>query len=107
MRAFGLSRSSPDEDDQAREKLPRFDGCPGQFEKMIAVAGDNDSLLALGKFKKLRIRRGRRQNFTQLLNVVVPVSKQMRNLAGHVMIQQKLHKVSLICSATRASISVR
>jgi hypothetical protein len=39
---------------------------------------------------------------------VLPISEQLLNFIRHIVVQQKLHyRVSLICSVTSASISVR
>ena len=107
MSALTLSRVPPNEHNQPG-KAPRVGNrLLRQGEKMIAIAGDDDALLTLGEIENARILRRGRQNFPQASHVVLPISEQLLDFIWHVVVQQELHNVSLICSATNASIAVR
>jgi len=75
---------------------------------MIPIATDDDLPLPLCKLEDDMIRRRGRQNLAQSSHLVLPISDQLLHLIRHIVVEQELHyKVSLICSVTSASISVR
>ena len=76
MGTFGLTGSPADENDKTGKWLRFFDGRAREFQKMISIATDDDSLLPLGKFKDRLVRRPDGQDFPQVLHVVFPISQQ-------------------------------
>jgi hypothetical protein len=108
MRALRLPGSSTDQNNQAGKRPILGNGLPRQFQKMVPIATDDNSLFPLRPFKDRHIRRGGRQDFAQSPHFMLPLPEQFLHLFRHVVVEQKLHyKASLICSATSASISVR
>lgn len=108
MRTFGLTRTASDQDDQTGKGLLLFQRLPRQSKKVIAVAAQDDPTATLRVCENLVICCGNGQCIPELFHFVAPMTEQLRRFVGHVVIEQKPHRMpSLICSAIKASISVR
>src|ERR1017187_1474422 len=108
MSTFGLARPAANQNNQTGKGLLFFNRFAREFQKMIPVATDDDSLLLLRKIENDFVGSCDWQNFPQPLRFVFPIPQQLFHFVRHVVVENKFHaSVSLICSATRASISVR
>jgi hypothetical protein len=103
-----VTGTTADQHDQAWKRLTDLQGVPGKSQEVGPVTAEDDSALGLGKLKDLLVRGGDGERLTKRLRIMTPVSKQVLHFGWHVVVEEEFHTPdSAICSATRASISVR
>ena len=104
MGALRLAAAAPREDDQAGIA---FCG-GGQRQEVLAVTGDDDEPFGPGIGPDLLVWGFQWEHLAQAPHLMVPVAQKQRDILWQIVIEEKPHpKFSLICSATRASISTR
>lgn len=84
--------------------------CP-QSEIVAAITGDRDEPVFAGVGEGPVIRRFNRQDLAKQYGFVPPMAKDKREIRRNVVVEEEFHGgsegPSAICSATKASISIR
>lgn len=108
VRALRLARTPANQHDQARKRLLGLNGLLGQGQKMRPIATDDEPVIFPGMAEDLFVGSSDGERLTERYDIVAPMPQQVGHFGWHVVVEQESHASgSAICSATKASISVR
>jgi hypothetical protein len=105
---LGMAGTTPDQDDQSGESSTGSNRALRQGKEMTPIAAHDDPLLSLGMPENRFIPGCGRKDFLQEHDIMTSGAQQVRRLDRHVVVCEESHPGGpAICSAIRASISVR